>query len=222
MGIVVSVEIDATTERVWEVVEPVERRLWSERRLVAVSQEAEEPPQLHHRVPRAGFDRVQRFARALGIEAEHVDTPALMAALDPLRALKSDYELACLTEANAIAARGHDAVRERFAAGGASELELHLGEDEVVFGIVSADSVFERIAVGPADTVPALAGGGGFKQRSDRSCTARSSEARWVVMSSIADASLGGVKTSSADRFAKQVRMSGLWPVGLIGDPPPA
>ena len=36
-------------------------------------------------------------------------------------------------------------------------------------------------------------------------------------MSSIAEASFGGVKTSSAERFARQVRISGLWPVRIIG-----
>jgi len=52
--------------------------------------------------------------------------PALVAALDDLRATKTAYEVACIAEANARAARGHDAVRAAFGAGGFSELDLHL------------------------------------------------------------------------------------------------
>lgn len=46
--------------------------------------------------------------------------------LDELRVRKSPYEVACLAEANARAARGHEAVRSAFASGDCSELELHL------------------------------------------------------------------------------------------------
>lgn len=46
--------------------------------------------------------------------------------LDELRVRKTTYEVACLAEANARAARGHEAVRRAFASGDCSELELHL------------------------------------------------------------------------------------------------
>ena len=53
--------------------------------------------------------------------------PALTAALDQLRAKKTDYERECMAEANRRAARGHKRVLSAFAAGPArSELELHL------------------------------------------------------------------------------------------------
>lgn len=51
--------------------------------------------------------------------------PALPA-LDELRVHKTDYELACIREANEVAARGHHAVLEAFRAGVHSELDLHL------------------------------------------------------------------------------------------------
>ena len=50
---------------------------------------------------------------------------ALLDALHYHRAWKSEYELACMREANAIAVRGHRAAAQAFAAG-ASELEIHL------------------------------------------------------------------------------------------------
>jgi Xaa-Pro dipeptidase len=50
----------------------------------------------------------------------------LIAALDALRTLKTAYEVACIAEANRRARAGHEALREAFAAGDASELDLHL------------------------------------------------------------------------------------------------
>ena len=55
-----------------------------------------------------------------------LNPPELVAALDELRVFKTPYEVACLTEANVRAAAGHDAARMAFAAGGMSELQLHL------------------------------------------------------------------------------------------------
>jgi Xaa-Pro dipeptidase len=49
-----------------------------------------------------------------------------MAALDQLRVRKSAYEIGCLAEANRRARAGHDALREAFRDGDASELDLHL------------------------------------------------------------------------------------------------
>jgi Xaa-Pro dipeptidase len=65
-------------------------------------------------------------ASALGIPAAQQNPTALLAALDRLRTTKTAYEIACLVEANRRAALGHEAVRRAFAAGGHSELELHL------------------------------------------------------------------------------------------------
>ncbi|UYG01824.1 Xaa-Pro dipeptidase [Halomonas sp. LR3S48] len=54
-----------------------------------------------------------------------LNPPALLAALDEGRVRKSEYELACLREANRMAALGHRAAREAFLSGG-SELDIHL------------------------------------------------------------------------------------------------
>jgi Xaa-Pro dipeptidase len=51
---------------------------------------------------------------------------ALVKALDALRVTKTPYEVACLAEANVRAQLGHDALRDAFEAGDASELDLHL------------------------------------------------------------------------------------------------
>jgi Xaa-Pro dipeptidase len=59
-------------------------------------------------------------------EAENACPPALIAALDELRTTKTAYEIACIAEANRRARAGHDALREAFAGGDASELDLHL------------------------------------------------------------------------------------------------
>jgi Xaa-Pro dipeptidase len=49
-----------------------------------------------------------------------------VARLDELRVFKTPYEIACLAEANRIAALGHRAVRDAFLAGERRELDLHL------------------------------------------------------------------------------------------------
>jgi Xaa-Pro dipeptidase len=50
----------------------------------------------------------------------------LVKALDAMRTTKTPYEVACLQEANRRARAGHDALREAFRGGDASELDLHL------------------------------------------------------------------------------------------------
>ena len=65
-------------------------------------------------------------ARAAEWGLEAINPAALMEQLDELRVFKTEYEVACLAEANRVAARGHQAVRDAFAAGVRAELELHL------------------------------------------------------------------------------------------------
>ena len=65
-------------------------------------------------------------AAKLGFASDAVNPPKLVAALDRGRILKTPYEIACLAEANRIAAVGHEAVRKAFAGGAHSELDLHL------------------------------------------------------------------------------------------------
>jgi Xaa-Pro dipeptidase len=56
-----------------------------------------------------------------------VNPTALIAALDAVRTKKTAYEIECLAEATFRAVRGHRATEERFRAGNASELDIHLG-----------------------------------------------------------------------------------------------
>jgi Xaa-Pro dipeptidase len=53
-------------------------------------------------------------------------SPALVKSLDRLRVVKTPYEIACIDEANHLAAFGHARVAEAFRVGELSELELHL------------------------------------------------------------------------------------------------
>jgi Xaa-Pro dipeptidase len=59
-----------------------------------------------------------------GISPECANPPALLSRLDWNRSYKTAYEVACLEEAERMAARGHEAARAAFLAG-ASELEIH-------------------------------------------------------------------------------------------------
>ncbi|MGQ4879864.1 Xaa-Pro dipeptidase [Billgrantia sp. LNSP4103-1] len=63
-------------------------------------------------------------ATAKAIAAE-CNPPALMAALNEGRVRKNDYEIACLSEANRMAMRGHRAAADAFHAGD-SELDIQL------------------------------------------------------------------------------------------------
>jgi Xaa-Pro dipeptidase len=65
-------------------------------------------------------------AHSWGIADEAACPPALMLALDALRTKKTPYEAECIAVANRRARAGHEAVREAFRSGDASELDLHL------------------------------------------------------------------------------------------------
>ncbi len=55
-----------------------------------------------------------------------VNPAALLTAIDATRTKKTEYEIACLAEANRRAAYGHEALRRAFESGDKSELDLHL------------------------------------------------------------------------------------------------
>jgi Xaa-Pro dipeptidase len=76
------------------------------------------------RVAFVGEDRA--VAAAWGLPLEAACPPPLLKALDALRTTKTPYEVACLAEANRRARAGHEALRDAFRAGDASELDLHL------------------------------------------------------------------------------------------------
>lgn len=65
------------------------------------------------------------FASSLGINKELINPIALLAYLDYQRAIKTDYELEQLREANRIGLLGHAAARERFL-DGANEYDIHM------------------------------------------------------------------------------------------------
>jgi Xaa-Pro dipeptidase len=64
----------------------------------------------------------EREEKSLGLPRD----AGLLAALDAIRTKKTPYEIACIAEANAVAARGHEAVRAAFEGGETNELRLHL------------------------------------------------------------------------------------------------
>jgi Xaa-Pro dipeptidase len=80
------------------------------------------PPLPPGRVAFIGDDA--RAAASLGIA--DVNPPALVRALDALRARKTGYEVECLAEANRRAAPGHEELRRLFLDADRSELALHL------------------------------------------------------------------------------------------------
>ena len=82
------------------------------------------PPAGSKRVAFIGEDHAR--AVALGFDGASINPKELAAALDAARVKKTGYEIACLAEANRLAALGHDAVRKAFEGGEHSELELHL------------------------------------------------------------------------------------------------
>jgi Xaa-Pro dipeptidase len=112
---------------IWEKLPPVES---DEYRNVLEIVEVDSVEQAKEHFPRGanvaflGEDR-QR-ADSWGFSQEHIDPPALLEALDSLRTTKTDYEIACLDEANRRAALGHEAVLVSFLSGDPSELDLHL------------------------------------------------------------------------------------------------
>ena len=61
-----------------------------------------------------------------GFASADIAPTRLIEGLDQLRTRKSRYEVACLEEANRLAAIGHAALAAAFRSGDASELELHL------------------------------------------------------------------------------------------------
>jgi Xaa-Pro dipeptidase len=65
-------------------------------------------------------------AEAYGASADGHCPAELIARLDALRTTKTPYEIACIAEANRRARAGHEALRDAFRSGRASELDLHL------------------------------------------------------------------------------------------------
>ncbi len=82
-------------------------------------------------------------ARERGIPPEAANPEPLLRRLDWDRSLKTPYEIACIEEANRLAAKGHLAARAAFEAG-ASEIELHRHFVDAL-GCVDKDLPYESI-----------------------------------------------------------------------------
>jgi len=110
----------------WEQPRPAESDAFAE---VLEVVRVREPAAARGRIPSGRVAYVgERAARSeeWGIDPDASCPSALVAALDKLRTTKTAYEAACIAEANRRARRGHDALRDAFRSGEASELELHL------------------------------------------------------------------------------------------------
>jgi len=117
--------VRTVTSDFWEGAPPAETdHFWS---AFTVHQVADPARIADHLTGRLAFvgDDVGR-ATGWGLDAGAINPPGLTDALHRLRRVKSDYERACIAAASRRAAAGHRAVFERFRAGGASELALHL------------------------------------------------------------------------------------------------
>lgn len=116
-------------EDYWYEVPELKNPFWTEQfefREVADKKSAWHESGVEHSAGRTAF--VGEFStdeiRAHGIPEEAINPPSLISKLDWHRSVKTPYEIACLTEAEKLAAKGHHAARKAFFAG-ASELEIH-------------------------------------------------------------------------------------------------
>ncbi len=103
---------------------PAGDEVWSEFEATELVPEAVAGQLPRGRVAFVGEDAAR--AAAAGIAAEQVNPTELMARIEAVRALKTDYERECIAEANRRAVRGHQRVFGAFSIGDKSELELHL------------------------------------------------------------------------------------------------
>lgn len=107
--------------------------------------EVSDPAQVAEHIPSGrvafiGEDRAR--ATSWGIDAMNPD--ALIAALDQIRTIKSEYEVECLRRASVEGARGHQALHDAFHSGDHSELELHLLYLRTT-GLDDADTPYKNI-----------------------------------------------------------------------------
>ncbi len=106
----------------WHLPAQLPDEAWTERLEVTPGRYDEAPPSVAGGRLAVIGDVSRETAQTLGAE---LNPPALLTALDEGRVRKSEYEIACLSEANRMAIFGHRAAREAFLAGG-SELDIHL------------------------------------------------------------------------------------------------
>jgi Xaa-Pro dipeptidase len=118
--------VRTATPSFWEAPPEPESRAFQEALEIVQARSAEEVrAQVEGgRVAFVGEDASR--AAAWGVDPGNACLPSLLLALDALRTTKTPYEVACVAEANRRARAGHEALRDAFGAGDASELDLHL------------------------------------------------------------------------------------------------
>ncbi len=105
----------------WHLTPSLPEAAWTQRFTIEASAETAPPKPPQGRLAIVGEVDAQTAER-LGAT---LNPPALCQALDELRMRKSDYEIACLREANQLALAGHAAARQAFHDGDA-ELDVQL------------------------------------------------------------------------------------------------
>ncbi|AKH90358.1 Xaa-Pro dipeptidase [Edwardsiella tarda] len=111
----------------WHSVSPLPQAFWTEQVEMTALRQVDEIgallPSERHNVAYIGPNSER--ARALGISEAHLNPQAVLDFLHYHRAYKSEYEQACMREAQRIAVDGHQAALEAFRAG-MSEFDINL------------------------------------------------------------------------------------------------
>ncbi|XOZ34828.1 Xaa-Pro dipeptidase [Halomonadaceae bacterium KBTZ08] len=110
-----------TPDDFWHAPPTLPTEPWTHEITVSGKQTPEPPDATHLPGQLAVIGDPSQIANAPGAP----NPPSLIAALDELRLVKSDYEINCIKQANRIAAAGHQAAREAFL-DGASEFGINL------------------------------------------------------------------------------------------------
>ncbi|GKW18002.1 Xaa-Pro dipeptidase [Pectobacterium carotovorum subsp. carotovorum] len=111
----------------WHNVAPVPESFWTEEIEISVLRNADEIgqclPSQRERVAYIGY--APQRAQDLGIRADNINPQGVLDYLHYHRAYKTDYELACMREAQKTAVIGHRAAHEAFLSG-MSEFDINL------------------------------------------------------------------------------------------------
>ncbi|ENJ7946495.1 Xaa-Pro dipeptidase [Yersinia enterocolitica] len=111
----------------WHSVEPLPDSFWTKsldiQPLANADDIAQQLPVQRERVAYIGY--AQQRAQALGFSAENINPKPVLDYLHFYRSYKTDYELACMREAQKTAVAGHRAAHEAFQSG-MSEFDINL------------------------------------------------------------------------------------------------
>ena len=111
----------------WHNVEPLPESFWTSEVEIIALKSADEIaallPPARDRVAYLGY--AQNRAAGLGVKAENINPQGVIDYLHYHRAYKTDYELACMREAQKLAVAGHRAAHEAFLSG-MSEFDINM------------------------------------------------------------------------------------------------